>query len=108
MKKVDDYIKDKIKKDPGLVLRHELTKQKVKVVQKIIEYRNEHKLTQAQLAKKLNVTQQYISKIEEGDFSNLASVENLLYRIGYRLQLEVVKLQQKKEFAHTPFFAHAG
>ncbi|MBA3051966.1 MAG: helix-turn-helix domain-containing protein [Candidatus Omnitrophota bacterium] len=108
MKKVDDYIKDKIKKDPGLALRCELTKQKVKVVQKIIEYRNKHKLSQAQLAKKLNVTQQYISKIEEGNFSNLTAVENLLYRIGYKLQLEVVKIQKKKEAAHTSFFAQVA
>lgn len=103
MKKVDDYIKDKIKKDPEFALRHELTKQKVKVAQKIVEYRIKHKLSQAQLAEKLNVTQQYISKIEEGNFSNLRSVENLLYPMGYKLQLGVIRLSKKEEAQQAVF-----
>jgi len=105
MKKVDDYIKDKIKKDPELVLRRELTKQKVKIVQKIIEYRIKHKLSQAQLAKKLQVTQQYISKIEEGNFSNLTSVESLLYHIGYRLQIGVIRLNKEEESIQQAVYA---
>jgi len=67
MKKVDDYIKNKIKNDPEFALRHKLTQLRVKAAQIIIGYRIKHKLSQAQLAKKLNVTQQYISKVENGD-----------------------------------------
>jgi len=74
-----------------------LVQQKVKVVQVIIKYRIKHKLSQAQLAKKLNITQQYISKIEEGDFSNLNSVNNLLNSIGYKLQLNVIRLNPKEK-----------
>lgn len=100
MKKVDIHIKEKIKKNPDLKSHYDLIKQKAKVVKKIIEYRNKHNLSQTQFAKELGVTQQYISKIEEGEFSNLETVESLLYHIGYRLKLEVVRLQEGHDISH--------
>ena len=90
MRKVDDYIKEKIKNDPDFKVRYDLIKEKVAVVKKIIEYRIRHKLSQEQLAKEIGVTQQYISKIEEGEFSNLDAIQDILEQIGYRLRLEVV------------------
>ena len=90
MRKVDDYIKEKIKKDPDFKARYDLIKEKATVVKKIIEYRIRHKLSQERLAREIGVTQQYISKIEEGEFSNLDSIEEILEHIGYRLRLEVV------------------
>jgi len=90
MRKVDDYLKEKMKKDPDFKARYDLLREKAAVVKEIIEYRIRHKLSQAQLAKEIGVTQQYISKIEEGEFSNLDTIENVLHHIGYRLKLEVV------------------
>ncbi|MBU3942351.1 helix-turn-helix domain-containing protein [Patescibacteria group bacterium] len=90
MKKVDDYIKEKIKKDPDFKAHYDLLMEKAAVVKKIIAYRIRHKLSQAQLAGQMGVSQQYISKIEEGEFSNLDAIENILEHIGYRLKLEVV------------------
>ncbi len=90
MRKVDDYIKEKMKKDPDFKARYDLIKEKAAVVKEIIEYRIRHDLSQAQLAEEIGVTQQYISKIEEGEFSNLDTIENILHHIGYRLKLEVV------------------
>lgn len=90
MRKVDDYIKEKIKRNPDFKVRYDLLMEKTAVVKKIIEYRIRHKLSQEQLAKEIGVTQQYISKIEEGEFSNLDAIENILEQIGYRLKLEVV------------------
>ena len=90
MRKVDDYIKEKIKKHPDFKARYDLLMEKAAVVKKIIAYRIRHKLSQEQLAQDLGVTQQYISKIEEGEFSNLDTIENVLEHIGYRLKLEVV------------------
>ena len=75
MKKVDDYIKEKLKRNPDFKARYDLIKEKVAIVKKIIAYRIQHKLSQEQLAREIGVTQQYISKIEEGEFSNLDSIE---------------------------------
>lgn len=90
MKKVDDYIKEKLKKNPDFKARYNLLTEKAAVVKKIIEYRLRHKLSQEHLAEGIGVTQQYISKIEEGEFSNLDAIENILEHIGYRLKLEVI------------------
>ena len=90
MKKVNDYIKEKLKKNPDFKARYNLLTEKAAVVKKIIEYRLRHKLSQEQLAEEIGVTQQYISKIEEGEFSNLDAIENILEHIGYRLKLEVI------------------
>ncbi len=92
MRKVDDYIKEKMKKEPNFKARYDLISQKAAVVKKIIEYRIKYNLSQAELAEEIGVTQQYISKIEEGEFSNLGTVENILHYIGYRLKIEVVRL----------------
>ena len=90
MRKVDDYIKEKMKKNPDFKAHYGLLMEKLAVVKKIIGYRIRHKMSQEQLAKEIGVTQQYISKIEEGEFSNLDAIENILEHIGYRLKLEVV------------------
>jgi len=90
MRKVDDYIKEKLKRNPDFKARYDLLMEKAAVVKKVIGYRIRHKLSQEQLAEEIGVTQQYISKIEEGEFSNLDSIEEILEHIGYRLKLEVV------------------
>jgi len=90
MRKVDDYIKEKLRRNPDFKARYDLLMEKAAVVKKIIAYRIRHKLSQEQLARELGVTQQYISKIEEGEFSNLDAIEGILEHIGYRLKLEVV------------------
>ena len=90
MRKVDDYIKEKLKRNPDFKARYDLLMEKAAVVKKIIAYRIQHKLSQGRLAEEIGVTQQYISKIEEGEFSNLDAIENILEHIGYRLRLEVV------------------
>lgn len=87
--KVKEHIAEKLKKDPGFKERYNLILQKAEIAKKIIGYRIKHNLTQAELADELGVSQQYISKIEEGHFSTLDMVENVLSHIGYRLKLKV-------------------
>ena len=86
----DEEFKEKIKRNPDFKARYDLLVEKVAVVKKIIAYRIRYKLSQEQLAKELGVTQQYISKIEEGEFSNSDAIENILEHIGYRLRLEAI------------------
>ena len=95
MKKVDDFIKEKMAKDEDFKARYAWTMQKAQIVKKIIKYRIKKKMTQTKLAKELGVTQQFISKIEEGEFSNLATVEMLLYHLGYGVKIKVVSLHKK-------------
>ena len=58
-------------KDPKFRKGYELERAKVALAQKIAELRDAQHLKQADLARKLNVSQQFISQIETGDSINL-------------------------------------
>ena len=91
LEKVDDHLKEKLK-GPYFKELYGLEEQKLKIVKKIIEYRIKHKLSQKQLALKANVTQQHISKIENGEFSNIVTLEKMLLFIGYTVRMQAVPL----------------
>lgn len=91
LEKVDDHLKEKLKV-PYFKELYGLEEQKLKIVKKIIEYRIKHKLSQKQLARKANVTQQHISKMENGEFSNIITLEKILLFIGYTVKIEAVPL----------------
>jgi DNA-binding XRE family transcriptional regulator len=57
--------------DPKFRKGYELERAKVALAQKIAELRDAQHLKQADLAKRLNVSQQFISQIETGDSINL-------------------------------------
>lgn len=89
-----DHLKEMLK-DPYFKELHELDQQKLEVVKKIIAYRIKHNLNQRQLAKQIGVTQQHISKIENGEFSSVATLEKILLAIGYSVKIQVVPLSGK-------------
>jgi len=93
MERVDEHLKEKLK-DPYFKELYELEEQKLSIVKRIINYRIRNNLTQGQLAKKARVTQQYISKIENGDFSNIVTLEKILLLIGYTVKIEAIPLNQ--------------
>lgn len=94
MKNVNGHLKEKLK-DPYFKELYELEEQKLNVVKRIVDYRIKNNLTQGQLAKRIGITQQYISKIENGEFSNVAVLEKVLLSIGFKVKLEVVPLQKR-------------
>jgi len=94
LKKVDTHLKKKLK-DPYFKELYELKKQKLKIAKKIIEYRIKYNLTQSQLAERIGITQQHLSKIENGEFSNILTLEKVLLFIGYKVKITAVPLPAK-------------
>ena len=94
LERVDEHLKEKLK-DPYFKELYELEEQKLGIVKRIIAYRLDNSLSQAQLAKKAGVSQQHISKVENGDFSNIVTVEKILLFIGYTVKIQAVPLSEK-------------
>ncbi|MBI3319568.1 MAG: helix-turn-helix transcriptional regulator [Candidatus Omnitrophica bacterium] len=71
---------------------YELDEEKLKVAKVIIAERIRRRFTQAALARRLGVTQQQISKIENGEFDNLATIQHVLAMLGYHVRVSAVPL----------------
>ncbi len=93
LEKVSAHLQEKLK-DPYFRELHELEEQKLQIVKRIIDHRVKHELTQGDLAKRAGVTQQHISKIENGEFSNVATLEKVLLYIGYTVRMQAVPLSR--------------
>ena len=91
LESVDKHLKEKLK-DPYFKELYELEEQKLGIVKRIVDYRVKHDLNQKQLAQRVGVTQQHISKIESGDFVSVMTLEKVLLAIGYTVQMRVVQL----------------
>lgn len=94
MKQVNKHLEEKLK-DPYFKELYELEEQKLEIVKRIVDYRIKNDLTQGQLAKRVGVSQQHISKIENGEFSNITTLEKVLLFIGFKVRLEVIPLQKR-------------
>lgn len=94
LERVDEHLKEKLK-DPYFKELYELEEQKREIVKCIIDYRVKYNLSQEGLAKKANVTQQHISKIENGEFSSVSTLEKILLYIGYTVRIQAVPLRHQ-------------
>ncbi|MFH0985872.1 MAG: helix-turn-helix transcriptional regulator [Candidatus Omnitrophota bacterium] len=94
MKKVDDHLREELK-DPHFAELYELEAQKFQVVKRMIAARIQYGWTQADLAQKAGVTQQHVSKIESGEFSNLFALEKILGLLGLAIRVRVITLPGK-------------
>lgn len=83
--RVSEHLKKELE-NPHFRELYELDKVKTEIAKLIIGYRIKHDLTQSDLAKKIGVTQQQISNIEEGEFSSFRSVQRVLLGIGYKIK----------------------
>jgi len=95
LRKVDDHIKEMLRDDPEFRRLYEISQKKLKIVIPIIRYRIDNNLTQGQLAKKIGVTQQHISKIELGEFSSMETLEKVLRYVGFTIKLEAVPVRKE-------------
>ena len=94
LESVDKHLKEKLK-DPYFKELYELEEQKLDIVKRIVAYRIKNNLTQGQLAKRAGVSQQHISKIENGEFSNITTLEKVLLFIGFTVKFEIVPLHKR-------------
>ncbi|MDA8304698.1 MAG: helix-turn-helix transcriptional regulator [Deltaproteobacteria bacterium] len=85
----EKHLKEKLK-NPKFKETYELERVKVALAQKIAETRDEHNLSQSELAKRMNVSQQFISQVESGEgnltletLSKLAQSLNTSIRISF-------------------------
>jgi len=76
----------------------ELDEEKLKVAKVIIGERIRRRLSQTALARRLSVTQQQVSKLENGDFDNLGTLQKVLSVLGYHVRVSAVPLDRE---AHT-------
>ncbi|MEK7849414.1 MAG: helix-turn-helix transcriptional regulator [Candidatus Omnitrophota bacterium] len=93
IERVSDHLKEKLK-DPYFKELYELEEQKLEIVKRIVNYRIKYNLTQEDLARKADVSQQHISKIENGDFSNMMTLEKILLFIGLTIRFTAVPVGQ--------------
>lgn len=94
IERVNEHLQAKLK-DPYFKELYELEEQKLEIVKKIIDYRIKNDLTQEELAEKVKVSQQHISKIENGEFSSIMTLEKVLLFIGQTVRIGVVPLSRR-------------
>lgn len=84
-------------KNPEFRKGYELERAKVALAQKIAELRDAQHLKQADLAKKLNVSQQFISQIETGDSINLTldTLVKLARSLNRGIKISFTKISKK-------------
>jgi transcriptional regulator with XRE-family HTH domain len=88
---VSSHLAEKMK-DPYFEEMYQLEEQKLAIVKRIIAYRLKNGLTQRQLAARIGITQQHLSKIEQGDFASVTTLEKVLLAIGYTVKLTIIRL----------------
>lgn len=94
---VKDHLKVELK-DPYFRELYELDSVKTQIAKTIIEHRIKHNLNQTELAKMVRVSQQQISYIEEGDFSNFQTIQKVLLAIGYKVtRIQIGRLSAKEK-----------
>ena len=91
---VSKYFMEKLK-DPKFRRIYERELDRYKVAEVIVKYRIENNLTQRQLGEKLGISQQYIAKLEEGNFRDFEKVKPFLKKMGYTIEIKVVPIKRE-------------
>ena len=95
-RKVSEHLKEELK-DAYFKELYELEEQKYSIIKVIINYRIKNNLNQTELADRMGVTQQFISKIENGEFSSFSTLAKVMLNIGYAVKIEPVALTPSRK-----------
>lgn len=82
---VQKHVEEMLKKDPQFKKEYELSRMKSDLVLPMIRERIRRGWTQGELARRVKVSQQQISKIENLDFSEFGTVLKVLRALGYTI-----------------------
>ena len=98
LENVDIDLKERLKNKEFKRL-YELERAKVALAQKIAELREEKHLRQADLAKRLGVSQQFVSQIETGEEKNLTldTLIKIASSLGRGIKISFPKASGKEE-----------
>ncbi|MDU3198750.1 MAG: helix-turn-helix transcriptional regulator [Anaerococcus hydrogenalis] len=90
MKTFDDYLKEQLK-DPEFEKEYESIKPEIEIMKMIITARNEQKLTQKDLSKKIGMDQAEISKLENGNANpTLKVLQRVANGLNKKLEIKFV------------------
>ncbi|MBI4355916.1 MAG: helix-turn-helix domain-containing protein [Candidatus Omnitrophica bacterium] len=81
--RVQDHLQEKLR-SPQFRESYAVEVFKAQIAREIIEVRIKEGLTQGELAQKIGVTQQEISKIENGEFQQIKTVMRVLLALRHR------------------------
>ncbi|MDP2941639.1 MAG: helix-turn-helix transcriptional regulator [Candidatus Omnitrophota bacterium] len=97
LEKIDGYLQEKLK-DERFRKAYELECAKVALAQKIAELREGKHLRQVDLAKRLGVSQQFISQIETGEEKNLTieTIIKIAKSLGRGVNISFPKLANRQ------------
>ena len=97
LKSADDFLEEEMK-DPEFRRMYEIERIKVSLAQKIAVLRDELHLNQSQLAKRMKVSQQFISKLENGDNANvtLETLAKIARSFNMGIKISFTKLDKNK------------
>lgn len=90
MKTFDDYLKEQLK-DPEFKKEYDYIKPEIEIMKMLIKARNEQKLTQKDLSKKIGMDQAEISKLENGNANpTLKVLQRLANGLNKKLEIKFV------------------
>jgi len=100
LEKINAHLKAELKNNE-FRKAFELERAKVSLAQKIAELRQREHLKQADLAKKLNVSQQFISQIETGQESNLTleTLMKIAKSLGRGIKISFPKISKQGSYS---------
>ena len=97
-KRFESDLHEELRKDKKFELAYEIETAKLKMADKLAELREKMGLTQAELAKRMKVSQQLISRIESGaDNLTIETLIKFFDTLGVRLRIGVKKRRNHQE-----------